>query len=145
MGQPDTGQFEQSMLVDMVPGAAFFVRREAWEDVGPFDPEFGLYFCEDTDWCLRAPKKGWECRYLPEPVFWHKVSKTAPGKGYWYLKGRNNYLLLQKHGTGYDHAVFPLFMAMGLVKATVRETLRGNIGGIWAMIKGGVNALRTGK
>lgn len=43
--------------------SAWLVRREAWEDVGPFDPDFPLFF-NDVDWCLRAHRKGWETWYV---------------------------------------------------------------------------------
>ena len=42
-----------------VIGASMFVRREAYEAVGGFDPNFFLY-AEDTDLCLRLRQQGYE-------------------------------------------------------------------------------------
>lgn len=141
MGLPDDGSFDTPGTVDMVAGAAFFVRKSVIEAIGPFDPDFILYFCEDTEWCLRAKRHGYEVCYIPDAVFWHQVSKSAPGKRYWFLKGRNNFLLLKKHGKLHHWLLFPFFMAWALVRATARELRKGNVGAIGTLLKGGFAAL----
>jgi N-acetylglucosaminyl-diphospho-decaprenol L-rhamnosyltransferase len=50
--------------VDFAKGAAFLLRREAYEDVGPFDEGFFL-FSEETDWCYRLHQAGWEVLFYP--------------------------------------------------------------------------------
>jgi GT2 family glycosyltransferase len=50
--------------VDFAKGAAFLLRREAYEDVGPFDERFFL-FSEETDWCYRLHQAGWEVLFYP--------------------------------------------------------------------------------
>jgi N-acetylglucosaminyl-diphospho-decaprenol L-rhamnosyltransferase len=51
--------------VDFAKAAAFLIRREAFEEVGPFDEEFFL-FSEETDWSYRARKAGWRTLFFPE-------------------------------------------------------------------------------
>lgn len=51
--------------------SAWMVRREAWEDVGPFDTAFPLFF-NDVDWCLRAESRGWEVWYDAETRIIHR-------------------------------------------------------------------------
>jgi GT2 family glycosyltransferase len=51
--------------VDWVTGAAMAIRREVWESVGPLDESFAFY-CQDTDFCLRARAAGWEVRVVPD-------------------------------------------------------------------------------
>ena len=51
--------------------SAWLVRRSAWEDVGPFDPAFPLFF-NDVDWCLRAHNKGWETWYVADVSIQHR-------------------------------------------------------------------------
>lgn len=51
--------------------SAWLVRREAWEDIGPFDPDFPLFF-NDVDWCLRAHQKGWETWYVADVSVQHR-------------------------------------------------------------------------
>ncbi|GAB4461350.1 MAG: glycosyltransferase family 2 protein [Armatimonadaceae bacterium] len=53
--------------VDWVGGACFLVRRSALfgaSGVGPMDERFFLYF-EETDWCLRLRRAGWETLLVP--------------------------------------------------------------------------------
>lgn len=65
--------------VDYVLGAAMFVRREAYEAVGGFDPAFFIYY-EDQDWCRRFWKAGWRVVYNPavELIHYHR-RETAEG------------------------------------------------------------------
>ena len=53
-----------------VSGAAFFIRKSLFENLGGFDERFFLYF-EDMDLCLRARNRGLEVIRLPKPVFVH--------------------------------------------------------------------------
>ncbi|MGH2995609.1 MAG: glycosyltransferase family 2 protein [Gaiellaceae bacterium] len=50
--------------VDFAKGAAFLLRRAAFEDIGPFDERFFL-FSEETDWCYRLHEAGWEVLFYP--------------------------------------------------------------------------------
>jgi GT2 family glycosyltransferase len=50
--------------VDQPMASAFLVRREALEQVGPFDPQFPLFF-NDVDLCYRLKQTGWEILYDP--------------------------------------------------------------------------------
>lgn len=82
-------QVEEYMMVDMdhsktqavdyILGAAMFVRREAIEQVGGFDPNFFVYF-EDQDLCRRFWMAGWEVVYYPEVrlIHYHR-RETAQG------------------------------------------------------------------
>jgi len=50
--------------VDVVTGCFMLVRREAIEQVGTMDERFFMY-CEETDWCYRFRKDGWEVVFAP--------------------------------------------------------------------------------
>jgi hypothetical protein len=51
--------------IDFAKGAAFLLRREAFEDIGPFDERFFL-FSEETDWCYRLHEAGWQVLFYPD-------------------------------------------------------------------------------
>src|SRR5581483_5791533 len=51
-------------------GACMLIRREAWEAVGALDENYFL-FLEETDWCWRAQRAGWEIYYLPQVSVTH--------------------------------------------------------------------------
>jgi N-acetylglucosaminyl-diphospho-decaprenol L-rhamnosyltransferase len=57
-------------------GSLLAVRRSAWEAVGPFDAGYRLYF-EETDWLLRAERRGLAGRYVPAAGAVHLYSQSA--------------------------------------------------------------------
>jgi GT2 family glycosyltransferase len=56
--------------VDWAVGAAWLLRREAIDDVGPLDERFFLY-AEDVEWCWRARHRGWEIWFDPAATVVH--------------------------------------------------------------------------
>lgn len=59
-----------AVAVDHVLGAAMLVRREALENVGGLDDGYFL-FLEETDWCRRMQKAGWQIVYQPQAALVH--------------------------------------------------------------------------
>jgi hypothetical protein len=62
--------------VDWLVGAALMIRREAWQQVGPLDEGFFMYF-EELDWCQRCQAAGWELHYLPAAQIIHYEGKSS--------------------------------------------------------------------
>ena len=56
--------------VDVISGAAMFVRRAAMEQVGLLDEAF-FFYGEETDWCHRFGRAGWELVFVPIPEVTH--------------------------------------------------------------------------
>jgi GT2 family glycosyltransferase len=56
--------------VDHLLGACLLIRREVWEQVGGLDEAFFLFF-EETEWCYRAGKAGWQIVYQPAVTVMH--------------------------------------------------------------------------
>jgi len=56
--------------VEVISGAAMFVRRAAMEEVGLLDEAF-FFYGEETDWCHRFAGAGWELRFVPMPSITH--------------------------------------------------------------------------
>jgi len=56
--------------VDIVTGCLFLLRRETWDDLGGFAPEFSMYG-EEADLCLRAREAGYQPRITPEATIIH--------------------------------------------------------------------------
>ncbi len=69
-GERDRGQYDSSPRVLSACAAAALYRRDALDDVGPFDEGFFAYI-EDVDWGLRAQLAGWDCIYEPTAVAYH--------------------------------------------------------------------------
>jgi GT2 family glycosyltransferase len=69
--------------VDVLMGAFWAIRREALEDVGLLDERF-FFYSEDTDWCRRFRKNGWEIFFYPESeiIHYHGGSSSGPSSKY---------------------------------------------------------------
>jgi GT2 family glycosyltransferase len=96
MEERDAGQYDDEREVDYVSSCAMLGRREVFEQVGPEDPSFFIYFGE-TDYCVRARNLGWGVRYVPQAVLWHKVSRTM-GSGspnYWQQYTRSRVIFVR--------------------------------------------------
>lgn len=62
--------------VEQVCGACLFARREAWQQIGGFDPAYFMYF-EDTDLCIRLRRAGWRIYFLPEARIKHHLGASS--------------------------------------------------------------------
>ncbi len=63
--------------VDIVSGCFLLIRREIWEELGGFDPEFFMY-AEDWDLCMRARKAGYTCLFCPDAEIIHYGGASEP-------------------------------------------------------------------
>lgn len=57
-------QLNQLFYPDAVSGAAMFIRREVFEQIGYLNEDYFMY-SEDADFCYRTKKKGWKIVYYP--------------------------------------------------------------------------------
>ncbi|WOX56621.1 glycosyltransferase family 2 protein [Methanoculleus palmolei] len=79
-------------------GCALLFRVSALRDVGLFDESLFLMH-EETDWCIRAKKKGYSLLVVPAARVQHKVSVTLGSLSapYLYYVSRNWLLVARKH------------------------------------------------
>lgn len=61
--------------VDYLSGAAMVVKKSVIEKIGLLDSDYFLYF-EETDWCARMIRAGYDLLYSPYAIVWHVVSAT---------------------------------------------------------------------
>ena len=109
-GEIDVGQYDEISKTDSVPGSCFLVKREVIDKVGLLNPEYKCYW-EESDYCMRAKKMGYECIYYPHSRIWHKVSKsTNKVKGILtYYMTRNMFWFMKSHADRTHKIVFILF------------------------------------
>jgi GT2 family glycosyltransferase len=104
---------------DWVSGVAMLVRREAFEQVGGFDPEFHMYL-EDVDLCRRLRAKSWDIARVPESRVVHASGASSRSEDRERLYHDSLMLLLRKRGTpemqmrllGATHRVWALVRSM---------------------------------
>ena len=63
--------YDRIRHVDWVTGACMLINRKTIEDIGLFDENFFMYY-EETDFCLRAKKAGWDVLFNPSITVIHK-------------------------------------------------------------------------
>ncbi|HKV28495.1 MAG TPA: glycosyltransferase family 2 protein [Candidatus Acidoferrales bacterium] len=67
---------EAPVAVESVIGACLVVRRSILQELGPLDEDY-FFFLEETEWCQRARRLGFEVWYLPGARALHVQAQTA--------------------------------------------------------------------
>jgi hypothetical protein len=80
---------------EFLMGACLLVRREAIDEVGLLDEDFFL-FSEETDWCYRFRRAGWEVVFFPGAECVH-VGGASHGGRLYRENLRGHLLFLWKH------------------------------------------------
>lgn len=82
-----------------ISGCSILFRAEALRNVGLFDEKLFLMH-EETDWCIRAKKKGYRFLVIAEALAYHKVSATLGflSQKYLYYVSRNWLIVARKLG-----------------------------------------------
>jgi GT2 family glycosyltransferase len=62
--------------VDYLSGASLLIRRQLWEQIGGFDPQFAPAYYEDTDLCFAARREGYEVWVNPGSIVVHRESSS---------------------------------------------------------------------
>jgi GT2 family glycosyltransferase len=76
--ESDGAGWDRERSADWLVGAFLIVRGAAIEQVGLLDERFFLY-SEETDWCLRLHRAGWDVRHLPQlEVVHHQGGYAQP-------------------------------------------------------------------
>jgi len=66
-------------------GTNMSLKREVFEKVGLFDPRLGpgaSGFSEDTEYCIRIRKAGFEIGYTPQAIVYHELDPARYGRAY---------------------------------------------------------------
>ncbi|HZP40592.1 MAG TPA: glycosyltransferase family 2 protein [Candidatus Binatia bacterium] len=124
--------------VSGVMGAAMLVTRACFEAVGGFAETIGVYY-EDVDFCLAARARGFRVLVAPGAVVRHDgLRGFAAGLTPWaaYLKARNPWLVVRRHGgVGSWVAFVPTYAAM-LAASAALYALRGERRIVGALARG---------
>ena len=118
----DRGPFR----VDWIGGCCLMIRREAVEKIGLMDESLFMY-SEETDWCMRLCRAGWEVWVDPGCEIVHlggKSSDQAKPETARYLRMSKRQYFRKHHGVWPAAAVG----AVLAVKAGLRQLLRA---GAW--------------
>lgn len=94
---------EKSETVDFIVGCGVLIRRQVIDQIGMLDSRYYLNF-EDVDWCLRARQAGFQVRYTPKAILWHRVSASLGQNSArnTYYTTRNSLLLFHTYLRGWQ-------------------------------------------
>jgi GT2 family glycosyltransferase len=83
--------------VPFASGCCSLIRHSAWQQAGPIDSAFFLYF-EDADLSERVKQQGSKIGYVPGVAIIHEESKTTGYQSplYLYYFSRNRLLFLRR-------------------------------------------------
>lgn len=84
---------------DYICGAAMFFHHSVTEQIGLLDDRFFLVW-EESDWCFRARKAGYNSLVIPNAKIWHKIgvsfgSESSPLR--LFFSARNRLLWIEKN------------------------------------------------
>jgi len=140
----DRGQFQSPHRVEWISGCAILVRKAAIEQAGMLDASFFIYW-EETEWCIRVARSGWQIMHVPQAKIWHKGVQRdyQPKPSFTYYGTRNHLLTLSKHKAPLTVKVFnwtQIFRT--LVSWSVKPKWRNKLEHRNAMWKGVVDFLQ---
>jgi GT2 family glycosyltransferase len=102
LDEVDQGQFGHAVRpVDFVTGCALLIKMGLVEQVGLLDARFFAYY-EETEWCVRVARAGFNILHVPQAQIWHKItpSARASSPAVHYYMTRNRLLFLKVTGAG---------------------------------------------
>lgn len=90
--------FNLERQVDYVCGCCMFIKKEVFEKIGLLEKDFFLLW-EESDFCARAKRAGFEIWTVPNALVWHKISTSFSGgkihtEYYWW---RNRLLWIKRN------------------------------------------------
>jgi GT2 family glycosyltransferase len=125
--------------VDLVVGAAMFIRADVFSELGGFDERFFLYH-EEIDFAHRLRDKGLRVVFLPQCVAMHKSEEGGSKKRWgklgvlnWRQRSRRLYWI-KHHGTVWYYSLSAALVARYLLYAAA-------IAALIAALRFGVRAL----
>lgn len=104
--------YEKMQNVDWVTGAYLFVRKKVYEQIGGLDEDYFMY-TEDTDFCFRAKKFGWEVVYLPNWKITHLGGKSSNSQFPILSEFKNIKLFFKKHYPSWQLPLVRFFLKIG--------------------------------
>lgn len=114
--------------VDWVSGSCFLIKKEVIEKIGLLDEKFFMYI-EETEFCYRAKKAGFEVWFYPGAEVYHLVRGSSPeGKQkaiWWIYEGLIYYY--KKHFAPWQLFVLKFLLRTKAVGAGLFGVLSGNV------------------
>ena len=112
----------EPQVADWATGAAMLVRREALDELGPWDESFFLY-SEETEFCLRVRDAGYRLVVEPQAAAMHIGGEMSRNPRLWALRAVNRVRL---HGRRRGRLATAMFRATAIL-FELRRALTGDV------------------
>ena len=141
-GESDDGQYSPRP-VDFINGCSLLITRKAVDQAGLLDERYFMYW-EETDWCARVRRAGFDVRLEPGARLHHKatIRPAELGPTALYYMTRNRILFFGKHAPGPQKLRAMLHAFHGAYRGVRRETRQGRTDHARAIRRGMWDALR---
>ena len=139
-GKPDGPATRHSRELETASFCTILVPTRAFEDVGPLDERFFMYY-EETDFLRTALARGYRLLYVPEAVVYHQESASSGGG--WmtpfkqYYATRNRLYLVRKHARSrMRYALFTCYFWLTRLRYVIPYVMFGRRSMLKAMLLG---------
>ena len=145
-GKKDSQQSEKIQPVAMASACAILIPRNAFKEIGFLDESYFLYW-EDTDFIVRAVNLGYQIKFVPQAVIYHKEGVSSGGRASplaIYYNNRNRLYFMSKYNKSLVGWIFFLgyyflgrfaYIVIYLCRRQVRE-LKALILGVFDFFRG---------
>lgn len=109
----DSAIYNVAKYVDYAPTCFMLISKEVFDAVGIMDEKYFVYY-DDSDFILRARKKGFKIYYFPSLEIFHKVSSSTGGQlspFSIYYTNRNRLYYVRKHYGRIHFSYFYIFFS----------------------------------
>lgn len=137
--EQDNGQYDKIYKTDLGHGAAFIVKRKAFELAGLMPEIYFLYY-EEHDWCEQLKRKGFNMYYIGTSHIIHKESVSTGGDEsplkVYYLT-RNRLIFMRRNSSGLAFVSGLLFFVfIAAPRNILKYLLKGKMQLVKSYIKG---------
>jgi len=118
--------FKEKRKMDWITGAFMLLKRKVIEDTGIFDEEYFMYV-EETEFCYRIAKSGWEIWYLPQWSIIHYGGTSGGGEFPLLSEYKGVKLFYKKHMKRFNNIILKVMLRLGSLIRVILFTILGKI------------------
>ncbi len=113
-------------------------RASLYREIGLLEEAYIGYGFEDTDFGMRTRQTGYDIVSYGQAKVWHHAHAGIGRYSFKkkYLESRNAILFMRKYAGWQNWLKYFFYLVFGIVYASIREGLRGNIRGVWGKVLG---------
>ncbi len=146
LNEIDHGQFRTVSNTTYGSGAALLVKQKVLREVGILDAYLFIYY-EEADLCVRASRKGYAIKFVPQAKVWHKVSASTKKASPFMIRQniRNRFIFMRKNSSWYHWPSFLIFYFVEVGMLIMYKLLRGDTAAAKAAVAGLLAGLKYRK